>query len=61
MDNELFQKLKTPITDLSIGSMPLKRGLKKLGACNKNDAFDLPKSELDSGRLLSLDELDEFD
>lgn len=62
MDNALLQQLKeTSITDLSVGSASLKRGLKKLGANNIIEAFDLPKPKLDDSSLFSLDELDEFD
>lgn len=62
MDNALLQQLKeTSITDLSVGSASLKRGLKKLGVNNIIDAFDLPKPKLDDSSLFSLDELDEFD
>lgn len=62
MDNALLQQLKeTSITDLSVGSASLKRGLKKLGVNNIIEAFDLPKPKLDDSSLFSLDELDEFD
>lgn len=62
MDNALLQQLKeTSITDLSVGSASLKRGLKKLGANNIIEAFDLPKPKLDDSSLFTLDELDEFD
>lgn len=62
MDNALLQQLKeTSITDLSVGSASLKRGLKKLGANNIIEAFDLPKPKLDDSPLFSLDDLDEFD
>lgn len=62
MDNALFQQLEeTSITDLSVGSASLKRGLKKLGVSNIIEAFDLPKPKLDDSSLFSLDELDEFD